>query len=193
MQFRRAFPRVGSKQMSKINSGLYSSESHTWCTPPDFIETLLDFEDKGLFDLDPCCSQKNIPAHNYYIDGIVDGLQSDWVNSSPDHKPLVFVNPPYGKVLKDWVRKCHYESLRGCKVWLLIPARTETIYQHDSGLTKAGFTVFLKGRMKFLQNGESKGTAPFPTMLLYYGNDSFQKAIKWNHRVPMPGTLMRAL
>lgn len=175
--------------MSKLNAGLYSSQDMTWCTPPDFIEKLLKFEMTGWFALDPCCSDKNIPAVHHFIDGETDGLKESWMFNYPS--PLVFVNPPYGSVLKDWVKKCYEESLRGARVWLLIPARTETRYQHEYGLTKAGFTVFLKGRMKFLQNGQAQGSAPFPTVLLYYGSDASQKAIRWQHEIPLPGTLMR--
>lgn len=170
--------------MSKLNAGLYASETHTWMTPPALVDALLAFEGRKAFDLDPCCTEENIPAKAYYKSGLFDGLFQPWGG-------LVFVNPPYGNELKKWLEKAAKESLYpGCRVWALIPARTETQYQHDHGLAQAGFTVFLKGRLHFLLNGEDKGSAPFPTMLLYYGNDWKEKAKRWVQNPPLKGTLM---
>lgn len=170
--------------MSKLNAGLYSSESHTWMTPPALVNALLKFEGVDQFYIDPCCTEKNIPAKLHYQHPYMDGLALAWSG-------LVFMNPPYGNALKDWIQKAYEESRRpGCAVWALIPARTETQYQHDYGLTKAGFTVFLKGRLHFLQDGEDKGSAPFPTMLLYYGQNWRDKSARWISKPPLPGTLM---
>lgn len=170
--------------MSRINKGLYSSEAHDWQTPPDFIQALLGFLECEQFRIDPCCSSMNIPARFHFIDGHTDGLKMKWSGS-------VFMNPPYGKVLKDWLKKCVEESKHGkATIWALVPSRTETVYQHDYGIASANFTVFLKGRLSFLKNGEPQGTAPFPTMLLYWGNDWAEVAARWLDKKPWPGTLM---
>lgn len=176
--------------MSKINPGLYSSEDQTWMTPPDFIQKLLTFEGRDRFDLDPCCSEANIPAQRRIVYPENDGLNTRWRQYAAVDRPLVFMNPPYGKMLKMFIQKAYEESMSGCRIWALIPARTETIYQHQYGLTKAGFTVFLKGRLHFLQQGESKGSAPFPTMLLYYGDDWVNKLRRWEDSEPIAGTVM---
>lgn len=169
--------------MSRLNAGLYSSDDQTWMSPPELVNALLAFEQRICFDLDPACTVANIPALKHYFSTEFDGLAEPW-------NGLVFLNPPYGNVLKDWMRKAYEEHQKGARVWLLLPARTETRYQHDYGLTKAGFTVFLKGRLRFLQNGEDKGTAPFPTMLLYFGSDWQEKAQRWVKEQPVAGTLM---
>jgi site-specific DNA-methyltransferase (adenine-specific) len=186
--------------MSRINSGLYSSADQTWCTPPDLIQKLLAFEEMDHFHLDAACSDFNVPATFYYRkDGLHSrkmqindkcGLTGDWELTAPFDSSLVWLNPPYGKALQLFIKKAYEESLKGCRVWALIPARTETVYQHDYGLTQAGFTVFLKGRLHFLQDGEDKGAAPFPTMLLYYGDDWKEKAERWVKNPPLKGTLM---
>lgn len=192
--------------MSKLNNGLYSSEDHTWMTPPELVEALLKFEGRDQFDLDAATTEFNIPAHSYYTDGMLYE-RTEWVWPwpgidktcgltgnrdlwGPDRENLIFLNPPYGNKLKLFMEKAHKEAQKGCRIWALVPARTETRYQHDFGLTKAGFTVFLKGRLEFLQNGEKKGTAPFPTMLLYFGDDWQEKAERWSQEQPWPGTLM---
>ncbi|HWU41986.1 MAG TPA: DNA N-6-adenine-methyltransferase [Bdellovibrio sp.] len=182
--------------MSKLNPGLYTSEDHTWQTPPDLIDTLLHFERITEFDLDPCCTDKNIPARHHYQSHISNGLSLPW-------EGLAFMNPPYGNVLKAWMQKALEESQKpNCQVWALIPARTDTIYQHDFGITRAGFTVFMKSRLEFWKDGKpylvmdkksgkmKPGTAPFPTMLLYYGMDWKQKAFRWLKEQPIEGTLM---
>jgi hypothetical protein len=197
--------------MGKINPGLYSSEAQDWMTPPDLVDALLRFENRGTFDLDPCCSRTNIPALRHFLEQDVDGLGIPWGDG------LVFMNPPYGNVLKHWMEKAWREYQKGAKVWVLIPARTETVYQHDFGLAQAGFAVFLKGRLRFVRNGDfvphiqqfldfgglecqledeeeeilqSDGVAPFPTMLLYFGDDWAEKAQRWIANPPLRGTLM---
>lgn len=204
--------------MSRINKGLYSSEAQDWWTPPVFIQALLGFIQRPHFTLDPCCSAENIPAIEYYIDGEADGLALPWYGD-------VFVNPPYGKALRDWLKKCAHEAKDTARIWALVPARTETIYQHDYGIASASFTVFMKKRVKFIpsptyrpvllrkrfrdallseKNSDrswvaigreiirdaEKGTAPFPTMLLYWGNDWAEVAARWLDKKPWPGTLM---
>lgn len=183
--------------MSKLNAGLYSSDDHTWQTPPEVVEAILAFERRERFDLDAATTHCNIPAWFHYTEkGLrlaqvllsqTCGLTGSW-HIVPG--ALVYLNPPYGNIIRKWIQKAFEESQKGCRVWALLPCRTETVYQHDFGLTKAGFTVFLKGRLEFLQNGKRKGTAPFPTMLLYYGDDWQEKARRWEEEQPLKGTLM---
>ena len=80
----------------------------------------------------------------------------------------VFVNPPYGRELSKWVEKCYNESLdSNGKIVMLIPARTDTRYFHKYIYHKSEIR-FLKGRIKFLQNGEALNSAPFPSMVVIY-------------------------
>ena len=77
----------------------------------------------------------------------------------------VFCNPPYGKEIGKWVKKGYEES---CKpetlVVMLLPARTDTKWFHDYCLK--GQVEFLRGRLKF---GNSKNSAPFPSMIVVFG------------------------
>lgn len=44
----------------------------------------------------------------------------------------MFCNPPYGREIYAWVKKCYEESKKpGTTVVMLIPARTDTRYFHD--------------------------------------------------------------
>lgn len=78
----------------------------------------------------------------------------------------VFCNPPYGRKIVDWVRKCHDEAKKGATVVMLIPARTDTAYFHDWILSKAEIR-FIRGRLRF---GNAKHSAPFPSMIVIYQN-----------------------
>lgn len=77
----------------------------------------------------------------------------------------VFCNPPYGRVIGAWVRKCYEESRKpGTLVVLLIPARTDTSYFHDYIYHKAREIRFYRGRLHF----NNAGPAPFPSMLVVF-------------------------
>jgi|GEM_PF-5465603 len=163
-------------------------------TPPELVNALLRFEGREQFDLDPCCSVKNIPARYHYVHPEHDGLELPWAGcqrSGP--QALVWVNSPYGNLLAKFMQKMAEEAEKGARIWAIVPARTETMYQHEHGLVKAGFTVFMKKRICFLKHGQDadpKANAPFPTMLLYYGDDWAEKAVRWELHPAWPGSLM---
>lgn len=78
----------------------------------------------------------------------------------------VFCNPPYGKEIKEWVRKCYEESRKpNTLVVMLIPARTDTTYFHDYIYHKAREIRFVKGRLHF---NEAPQGAPFPSMIVIF-------------------------
>lgn len=75
----------------------------------------------------------------------------------------MFCNPPYGREIKDWVKK---SAEAKTLVVMLIPARTDTKYFHEYIYNKPNVEIrFLKGRLKF---GDSKNSAPFPSMLVIF-------------------------
>lgn len=76
---------------------------------------------------------------------------------------VVFCNPPYGRELPKWVKKC-YEESQHADVVMLIPARTDTRWFHDYIYGKAEIR-FVKGRLKF---NDGKRPAPFPSMIVIY-------------------------
>lgn len=81
----------------------------------------------------------------------------------------MFCNPPYGRVIGDWVKKAYEESKKpDTLVVMLIPARTDTKWFHDYIYHKAEIR-FIKGRLKF---GGSNNSAPFPSMVVIYNNES---------------------
>ena len=133
----------------------YSSKTNEWSTPQDFFDEL----DKEFnFTLDPCATSENAKCTKYFTVED-DGLKQDWSND------IVFMNPPYGRDIKYWIKKAYEESLNGATVVCLIPARTDTAYWHDYIFGKADDIRFLRGRLKF---GDSKNPAPFPSAIIIY-------------------------
>ena len=133
----------------------YSSKTNEWSTPQDFFDEL----DKEFnFTLDPCSTSENAKCAKYFTVED-DGLKQDWSND------VVFMNPPYGREIKHWIKKAYEEHIKGATVVCLIPSRTDTTYWHDYIFGKASDIRFLKGRLKF---GESKNSAPFPSAVIIY-------------------------
>jgi phage N-6-adenine-methyltransferase len=133
---------------------LYSSATDEWATPPAFFAKL---NRRYRFTLDPCATPENAKCPIYFTRE-QDGLKQDW----GAHR--VFCNPPYGRAIGAWARKCFEASQRGALVALFVPARTDTRWFHDWVHGKA--TVqFYRGRFRF---GEAKAGAPFPSMLAVY-------------------------
>ena len=149
-----------------MNKALFNSTDMNWCTPQDFFDELnAEFH----FVLDPASTDKSAKCPKYYTPEI-DGLKQSWNVGG-----AVFCNPPYGKDICKWVRKAYEESLLGTTVVLLIPSRTDTSYFHDYIYGKAELR-FVRGRLKFTDdNGISKGSAPFPSMVVIYNNFNLRK------------------
>lgn len=133
----------------------YSSKTNEWATPQNtFDELNAEFN----FTLDPCATDENAKCDKYFTVED-DGLIQDWSND------VVFMNPPYGRDIKHWVRKAYEENLKGATVVCLIPSRTDTTYWHDYIFGKASDIRFLRGRLKF---GNSKNSAPFPSAIIVF-------------------------
>ena len=133
----------------------FSSKSNEWTTPQHLFDEL---NQEFNFTLDPCATEENAKCSKHFtIED--DGLSKDWSND------VVFMNPPYGREIKKWIKKAYEESLNGATVVCLIPARTDTTYWHDFIFEKADDIRFLKGRLKF---GNGKNSAPFPSAIVVY-------------------------
>ena len=141
---------------------MFSSSKQDWETPKE----LFDIINKNFIcSLDVCCDENNKKCP-YYFTIEDNGLEKDW-NIIPEHV-YAFCNPPYKDVEK-WLEK-GYSQYKNNKVSsvFLIPARTDTIYFHDYVFNKADYLIFIKGRVKFLDNKKEIYPAPFPSCLVVY-------------------------
>lgn len=136
-----------------INPALFSSERIDWATPQDLFDDLdLEFG----FTLDPCADASNHKCPRYFTKE-QNGLAQDWTGER------VFCNPPYGREIGLWVKKCAEHS--GLAV-MLIPARTDTRWFHEYIYHKPNVEIrFLRGRVKF---EGAANAAPFPSMVVIF-------------------------
>ena len=127
-----------------VSNTLFSSASDNWSTPQDLFNKL---DKEFCFNFDPCP-----------LNADFDGLSIPWLER-------VFVNPPYSNI-KGFLIKAHQEiSLGNSKIVVfLISSRTDTKWFHDYVYGQAELR-FIKGRLKF---GNSKNSAPFPSMLCIF-------------------------
>jgi len=98
----------------------FSSNDQTWETPKAFYEEL---NKEFNFTLDPCCTKETAKCDKFFTLED-DGLEQSWEGH------VVFMNPPYGREIPDWIEKAHNEYQKGATVVCLIPARTDTRYWH---------------------------------------------------------------
>lgn len=134
----------------------FSSKTEEWATPQAFFD---DLNEEFLFNLDPCATKENTKCKDYYTKG-QNGLELNWWGA-------VFMNPPYGREIGKWVKKASEESKKNCRaIVCLLPARTDTKYFHEYIYNKPNVEIrFIKGRLKF---GDSKNSAPFPSMIVIF-------------------------
>ena len=132
-----------------------SSVDMTWATPPAWFEYLdLEFG----FTLDPCCQHETAKCKKHYTVE-EDGLSKSWRNER------VFMNPPYGKEIGNWMKKAHTEARDNeALVVCLVPARVDTNWWH-SFADKATEVRFPKGRLKF---DGAENSAPFPVAIVIF-------------------------
>lgn len=135
----------------------FSSKDMTWETPQAFYDEL---NKEFNFTLDPCCTKETAKCEKFYTP-IENGLFSTWCGER------VFMNPPYGREIVNWVERAYNEhDINGTLIVGLLPARTDTQWFHRYIYNKTEIR-FIKGRLKF---GNSKNSAPFPSMVVIWGN-----------------------
>jgi site-specific DNA-methyltransferase (adenine-specific) len=158
---KKSYPQtVDSKEQSEGEyfDPLMSSKSDEWYTPDHIVQGVQDA--LGRIDLDPCSnSQKSVPAEVHFTKKD-DGLAQSWAGN-------VYMNPPYGAVIGDWVEKLvqEYNSGKVTEAVALVPARVDTEwFRKFTGCV----VVFVSGRLHF---SNSENAAPFPSALVYLGKD----------------------
>jgi len=139
-----------------MNGYMPPSQTDDWATPDDLFKRLNDVHQ---FTFDAAASQSNRKCEKWCgldhpDESMRDGLSSSWFGE------IVWVNPPYGRQIKDWVKKAHQESI-SAKIVMLLPARTDTAWFHDYAIQHK--VTFIRGRLKF---GGHTVSAPFPSIIV---------------------------
>jgi len=162
-----------------MNTGvMFSRATDEWTTPRDFFEQL---DREFCFEMDVCAKDEATAMMLPCITPEQDALAVDWYEAFHGaaaaearacgvQPPICFMNPPYSKC-REFMAKAKAESLNGCTVVCLVPARTDTRWWHEwvyygDGMWWPGVEVrFVKGRLKF---GGSSNSAPFPSVVIIF-------------------------
>ena len=140
-----------------INDGMMSSELPNWGTPQDLFDRL---NEQHGFTLDVCAEEWSAKCDKYFTKE-TDGLAQNWSGD------VCFMNPPYGREIKQWMEKAVKEWKAGAKVVCLVPARTDTAWWHDYAMQ--GEIEFLRGRIKFVHpDGGKSQSAPSPSAIVRF-------------------------
>jgi phage N-6-adenine-methyltransferase len=132
---------------------LFSSKSDEGTTPRWLFDQL---NKKFAFQCDVAASDSNHLCERYFtIEN--SALGKEWEDRN-------FCNPPYSNI-KDFALSASLQGAEGKLTVMLVPARTDTEWFHKYIKGDWHFEL-LKGRLKF---GDSKNSAPFPSMLVYFG------------------------
>jgi site-specific DNA-methyltransferase (adenine-specific) len=137
--------------MSNMNVH-FSSATEMWATPQEFFDK---YNELYNFETDVCASPENAKCEKYFTEED-NGLEQEWVGNC-------WMNPPYGRTIKSWMKKAYESSLNGATVVCLVPSRTDTVWWHDYAVK--GDIEFIKGRLKF---GGHKNSAPFPSAVVVF-------------------------
>lgn len=136
------------------NKALFTNNSNEWETPQKLFDSL---NSVFHFTLDPCSTDANAKCEKHYTQE-QNGLEQTWEGET------VFCNPPYGRHIGEWVRKCAEEA-KHARIVMLIPARTDTTYFHEY-IYRQAFVQFIRKRLKFeLGGGFLKVLPHFPRCL----------------------------
>jgi site-specific DNA-methyltransferase (adenine-specific) len=132
----------------------FSRKTDEWETPQKLFDALnREFD----FKLDVAATSENAKCERFYTKED-SGLDHDWLERN-------WCNPPYSQIGK-WVLKARREQLKGNLTVMFIPARTETIWFHDSIYQKPNVEIrFLRKRVVFVG---AKWNAPFPSMIVIF-------------------------
>lgn len=155
--------------VTRFNEGMRSSDSPEWYTPSHILDLAWDV--MGAIDLDPASSQAAQAtvgaAHWFGLDHPTeshrDGLALAWFGH-------VWMNPPYGDEIGEWVdRLIHqYETGQVVEALALLPSRTDTAWFHRALRGKPYPICLVQGRLKF---SGAENSAPFPSVIVYLGEN----------------------
>jgi len=130
----------------------FSSQTVEWATPQALFD---DLDAEFGFEIDVCATLENAKCPICFTQA-QDGLKQQWTG-------VLWMNPPYGRVIGDWVRKAYQSAQAGATIVCLLPARTDTLWWNQ--YCPHGEVRFLEGRLKF---GDGTKPAPFPSAIVIF-------------------------
>lgn len=148
---------------------IINSTSVHWNTPKWLVDDVVSV--LGVISLDPCSNDNSIVPAVRKVQLPEDGLSVDWTGLHG-----VYVNPPYGRGIMQWIAKARHASCNGSNVIMVIPAAVDTRHWHLFVWPHAARICFLKGRVKFDLPGNPKGQASTTATAVVLFSESYKVA-----------------
>jgi phage N-6-adenine-methyltransferase len=109
-----------------------------------------------------CASRRTKKCRRYYTKR-TDGLSKSWAGET------AWMNPPYGRNIGLWMEKARLSARdQGATVVCLVPARVDTAWWHDNVINGGAEIRFLRGRLRYWQDGKPGGSSPFPSAVVIF-------------------------
>lgn len=161
---------------TKKQPTIQPSGNDSWCTPPELVRVISQFGDIAL---DPCSNEfaKTKAALSFTRND--DGLSRDWAHELTQRgiAGLVYVNPPYdSETLEAVAKHCVAQHAKGLEILSLVPCKLDQEWWQSTVFDSVSGVCFVKGRIKFWEEGRPKSGAPMPCAFLYWGarGEAFQ-------------------
>ncbi|KKM93437.1 hypothetical protein LCGC14_1208290 [marine sediment metagenome] len=132
--------------------------STEWETPQAFFDTL---NAEFGFTIDACASEANTKCERFYS-AHHDGLDRDWSDE------VVWMNPPYDKAVRLWVRKAYREAIKGATVVCLLQARSSDSEWWHQCIMKAAEWRFVRDRLHFSRPDGRSSRANLSSLLVIF-------------------------
>ena len=160
---------MGGKINTKLSIHRQIDAIDTWGTPKEIFNFA---QNKwGVFDLDAAAKENNKLVKNY-ISESQDALKTSWISNN------TWLNPPYGRQMPKFIERALNQVLEGNtdRVVCLIASRTDTKIFQEVIFPYASELYFIKGRIKFLKNGEKVQGANYASVFVVFD----QRRLKGN-------------
>jgi len=125
-----------------VNQTWFNRSKVEYETPDEIFNPL---DDEFGFTLDVCADKDNTKCELFYSKE-QDSLSRKW-------QGVCWMNPPFGREMKKWVKKAYESWKEGATVVCLLPSRTNTLWWHD--WVMKGEVRFIKGEVTF--KGQKNG------------------------------------
>ena len=141
----------------------------TWGTPNEIFNFAKNRW--GNFTLDAAANLFNCKVINF-ISESQDALKTSWISNN------TWLNPPYGRQMPKFIQRALNQVQEGNtnRVVCLIASRTDTKIFQEVIFPYASELYFIKGRIKFLKNGEKVQGANFASVFVVFD----QRRLKGN-------------
>lgn len=183
----------GPRRENETSLADKTCQSIEWWTPEKILVAVRKFfalrgrhdgfDGAEVIELDPATDASNPTKALDFFTKETNGLAQSW-SLYECCKTNVFVNPPYGREIRDWARKIHAEAIGGQRIVALLPGQRfeQRYWQENLFNERLVALVFIVGRLSFKRpDGTACKGNPYGSFLYVYdqpGTGAFGHAVE---------------